>query len=114
LANTLLINARSYETRVALLENGQVVEVYVERHKQGSLAGNIYLGRVARVLPGMQAAFVDIGLAKAAFLYVSDVYETPDLDAMEGGETGMAKPGPGGPPPGGGRGGFNKRRGRRY
>lgn len=98
MANTLLINARSYETRVALLENGQVVEVYVERHKQGSLAGNIYLGRVARVLPGMQAAFVDIGLAKAAFLYVSDVYETPDLDAMEAGEAGLAKPGRGEPP----------------
>ncbi|CAO0822391.1 hypothetical protein DFAR_20004 [Desulfarculales bacterium] len=73
MASTLLINARSYETRVALVENGQVVEVYVERHKQGALAGNIYAGRVARVLPGMQAAFVDIGLTKAAFLYVSDV-----------------------------------------
>lgn len=70
---TLLINARSYETRVALLENGHCVEVYTERHKQGSLAGNIYLGRVARVLPGMQAAFVDVGLPKAAFLYVGDV-----------------------------------------
>ncbi|MFH1059370.1 MAG: Rne/Rng family ribonuclease [Pseudomonadota bacterium] len=86
MANTLLINARSYETRVALLENGQVVEVYVERHKQGSLAGNIYLGRVARVLPGMQAAFVDIGLIKAAFLYVSDVHESPDLNELVPGE----------------------------
>ncbi|MCB2185802.1 MAG: Rne/Rng family ribonuclease [Deltaproteobacteria bacterium] len=79
MAATLLINARSYETRVAYLENDQVVEVYSERHKLGSLAGNIYLGRVARVLPGMQAAFVDIGLPKAAFLYVGDVRETPDL-----------------------------------
>jgi ribonuclease G len=78
LSATLLINNRSYETRVALLENGQCVEVYVERHKQMSLAGNVYLGRVARVLPGMQAAFVDIGLPKAAFLYVSDVYYEPE------------------------------------
>ncbi len=75
---TLLINSRSYETRVALLENGQCVEVYVERAKQMSQAGNVYLGRVARVLPGMQAAFVDVGLPKAAFLYVSDVYDTPE------------------------------------
>jgi ribonuclease G len=92
LANTLLINARSYETRVALLENGQVVEVYVERHKQGSLAGNIYLGRVARVLPGMQAAFVDIGLMKAAFLYVSDVHESPDLSELIPGEATAPRP----------------------
>lgn len=86
MASTLLINARSYETRVALLENGQCVEVYVERHKQMSLAGNVYLGRVARVLPGMQAAFVDIGLPKAAFLYVSDVYEPPEEMQWEAGE----------------------------
>jgi ribonuclease G len=79
--STLLINARSYETRVALVENGQCVEVYVDRHKQGPLAGNIYLGRVARVLPGMQAAFVDIGLPKAAFLYVNDVQEDTYLYA---------------------------------
>ncbi|MBU1273898.1 MAG: Rne/Rng family ribonuclease [Proteobacteria bacterium] len=86
MAATLLINSRSYETRVALLENGQCVEVYVERHKQMSLAGNVYLGRVARVLPGMQAAFVDIGLPKAAFLYVSDVYEPPEELQWEAGE----------------------------
>ena len=78
MASTLLINARSYETRVALVEGGQCVEVYVERHSKGALAGNIYLGRVVRVLPGMQAAFVDIGLEKAAFLYVGDVVPDPD------------------------------------
>lgn len=86
MATTLLINSRSYETRVALLENGQCVEVYVERHKQMSLAGNVYLGRVARVLPGMQAAFVDIGLPKAAFLYVSDVYEPSEEMPWNAGE----------------------------
>ncbi len=78
MATTLLINARSYETRVALVDNRQVLEVYVERHKEGALAGDIYLGRVARVLPGMQAAFVDIGLSKAAFLYVGDVAPGPE------------------------------------
>jgi ribonuclease G len=77
MASTLLINARSYETRVALVEGGQCVEVYVERHRKGALAGNIYQGRVVRVLPGMQAAFVDIGLEKAAFLYVGDVLDDP-------------------------------------
>ncbi len=79
MAKTLLINARSYETRVALVEGRQCLEVSVERLKEGPLAGNIYLGRVARVLPGMQAAFVDIGMAKAAFLYVGDVAAEAEL-----------------------------------
>ncbi|MBW1973797.1 MAG: Rne/Rng family ribonuclease [Deltaproteobacteria bacterium] len=72
--NELLINATLFETRVALLENGQVVEIYIERAKDRGIIGNIYKGKVVKVLPGMQAAFVDIGLDKAAFLYVSDVY----------------------------------------
>ncbi len=71
----LVINSRPYETRVALLENGTVTEYYLERSKGQEITGNIYRGRVIRVLPGMQAAFVDIGLPKAAFLYVSDVYD---------------------------------------
>jgi len=79
---TLLINARPYETRVALMEGRQCVEAYVERHRQGSVVGNVYLGRVVRVLPGMQAAFVDIGLEKAAFLYVGDVMGDPETLAM--------------------------------
>ena len=73
MANTLLINTRSYQTRVALLEDDKCVEYYTENPACANLAGNIYLGRVRRVLPGMQAAFVDIGLPKAAFLYVGDV-----------------------------------------
>ncbi len=73
MANTLLINARPYQTRVALLEDDRCVEYYTEEPGSGNLAGNIYLGKVRRVLPGMQAAFVDIGLPKAAFLYVGDV-----------------------------------------
>jgi ribonuclease G len=70
----LIINAKLYETRVALVENAQVAELYVERTSDRGIAGNIYKGMVVRVLPGMQAAFVDVGLEKAAFLYVSDVY----------------------------------------
>ncbi|EFK11408.1 putative Ribonuclease G [delta proteobacterium NaphS2] len=74
MSNELIINSRSYETRVALVENGVVVELHVERDSGKELMGNIYRGRVVRVLPGMQAAFVDIGLGRTAFLYVSDVY----------------------------------------
>ena len=75
----LIINANMYETRVALVENGQVAELYLERCSDRGIAGNIYRGLVVRVLPGMQAAFVDIGLDKAAFLYVSDV-QRPIID----------------------------------
>jgi ribonuclease G len=70
----LIINASPQETRVALLEDGVVAEVYIERSRDRSIMGNIYRGRVVKVLPGMQAAFVDIGLEKAAFLYVTDIY----------------------------------------
>lgn len=78
MTSELIINYRPYETRVALLENGSLVEFQVERGAQGAgLLGNIYRGRVIRVLPGMQAAFIDIGLEKAAFLYVDDVSELP-------------------------------------
>lgn len=72
--NQLIINVTPYETRVALLEDGMLAESYIERSKGRSIVGNIYKGKVVRVLPGMQAAFVDIGLEKAAFLYVSDIY----------------------------------------
>jgi len=71
----LVINATSGETRVALLEHGTLAEIYVERANDRSLVGNIYKGRVMKVLPGMQACFVNIGLQKAAFLYVSDVQD---------------------------------------
>ncbi|MEM5786721.1 MAG: Rne/Rng family ribonuclease [Syntrophobacteraceae bacterium] len=70
----LIINSNAFETRVALVENGQVAELYVERSSDRGIGGNIYKGRVVRVLPGMQAAFVDINLEKAAFLYVSDIH----------------------------------------
>ncbi|MBW2309827.1 MAG: Rne/Rng family ribonuclease [Deltaproteobacteria bacterium] len=74
MTNELVINARPHETRVALVENGTVVELHLKRGSEQELLGNIYLGKVIRVLPGMQAAFVDIGIDKPAFLYVTDVY----------------------------------------
>ena len=74
MANEIIINVSPQEARVALLEEGVLAELYVERTKDRGIMGNIYKGKVVKVLPGMQAAFVDIGLEKAAFLYVSDVY----------------------------------------
>ncbi len=71
----LVISATPYETRVAILEDGQLCEIYIEREKEFALVGSIYKGRVTRVLPGMQSAFVDIGLDSDAFLYVSDFLE---------------------------------------
>jgi ribonuclease G len=73
--NELIIYVRHNETRVALVENGVVVELHIERKTGQELMGNIYRGRVVRVLPGMQAAFVDIGLERTGFLYVSDVHK---------------------------------------
>ena len=83
MANELLINTRPHETRVALVENGVVVELHIERKTGQELMGNIYGGKVVRVLPGMQAAFVDVGLDRTAFLYVSDVHKDfMDLEQM--------------------------------
>ena len=73
----VLVNVTPQETRVAVIENGMLQELFVERAAKRGLVGNIYKGRVNRVLPGMQAAFVDVGLARAAFLHASDV-STPE------------------------------------
>ncbi len=73
----ILINWSPQETRVAVIEQGAVQELHVERTLERGLVGNIYLGKVARVLPGMQSAFVDIGLERAAFLHVADVWHPP-------------------------------------
>jgi len=75
MSTELIVNARTHATRIALLENGSLVEFYLEESSKEGISGNIYLGRVVRVLPGMQAAFVDIGQSRAAFLYVADVYD---------------------------------------
>ena len=73
MSDVLLINVTGDETRVALVEDGVLAEFYVERKRDRGIVGNIYKGRVVRVLPGMQAAFVDIGTDRSAFLYVSEV-----------------------------------------
>ena len=78
MSKELIVSANRHETRVAVLEEDQVVEVYYQREKEYSLAGSIHKGRVTRVLPGMQSAFVDIGLERDAFLYVSDFFEDND------------------------------------
>ena len=75
MSRELVISANRHETRVAVLEDDQLVEVYHQRENEYSLAGSIHKGRVTRVLPGMQSAFVDIGLGRDAFLYVSDFFE---------------------------------------
>ena len=78
----LVINDFEHETRVALVEDGTIAELFIERHDESDIAGNIYKGLVKRVLPGMQAAFVDIGLQQAAFIYVNDLVHD-DLNEFE-------------------------------
>src|SRR6202166_4609507 len=75
MSKELVISATPHETRVAIMEDGQLFEIYIEREKEFALVGSLYKGRVTRVLPGMQSAFVDIGLDSDAFLYVSDFLE---------------------------------------
>ncbi|MGH9466351.1 MAG: hypothetical protein ACRD1Y_03250, partial [Terriglobales bacterium] len=74
----LYVSSTPHETRLAVAEDGEIAEAYYEREQEYSLAGSIYKGRVTRVLPGMQSAFVDIGLERDAFLYVSDFFEDSD------------------------------------
>src|SRR6202140_1940034 len=81
MSREIVINAAKHESRIAVLDEGQVVELWVERTRHRTIVGNIYKGRVTKVLPGMQSAFVDLGLERDAFLYVSDVLE--DLEDYE-------------------------------
>jgi ribonuclease G len=82
MSEEILINITPRETRVALVENGMLQEVFIERAEKRGIVGNIYKGKVSRVLPGMQAAFVDIGLERAAFLHASDI----NSEATENGD----------------------------
>src|SRR5213592_803302 len=75
MSHEILINVTPQETRVAMLEQGVVQELHIERSSARGLVGNICVGRVARVLPGMQSAFVEIGLERAAFLHIADIWE---------------------------------------
>src|SRR4051795_8267389 len=87
MSKELVIGSNRHETKVAILEEDQLVEVYFQRANEYSLAGSIHKGRVTRVLPGMQSAFVDLGLERDTFLYVSDFLEEhEDFDRITGDE----------------------------
>ena len=75
MAEDILINCTPQETRVAVMQAGVPQELHVERAASRGLVGNIYAGKVARVLPGMQSAFIEIGLDRAGFLHVADIWE---------------------------------------
>ncbi|MBI2832884.1 MAG: Rne/Rng family ribonuclease [Acidobacteria bacterium] len=94
----MIISSTGHETMVAILEDDLVTEVFIERERQRGAVGNIYKGRVSKVLPGMQSAFVDVGLERDAFLYVSDVVDTiEEFERLEAGqdEDEAEPPGPG-------------------
>ncbi|MGA8161501.1 MAG: ribonuclease, partial [Acidobacteriaceae bacterium] len=75
MAKEICISTTPHETRLAILEDDQLAEIYYERENEYTLAGSVYKGKVTRVLPGMQSAFVDVGLERDAFLYVTDFLE---------------------------------------
>lgn len=95
MSNVLVVNSTSSETRVALVEDGIISELHIERKRDRGIAGNIYKGKILRVLPGMQAAFVDIAHERAGFLHASDVYDFEDdlavVEEAEEGEMKLAK-----------------------
>jgi ribonuclease G len=100
----MIISSSAHETRVAILEEDQVAEIFIERERQRGVVGNLYKGRVSKVLPGMQSAFVDLGLERDGFLYVSDVVATfEEFDRLETDDD---------PPPAGGNGAPASARGR--
>src|SRR6185295_15931015 len=74
----MIVSSNGHETMVAILEDDLVAEVFVERERHRGTVGNVYKGRVSKVLPGMQSSFIDIGLERDGFLYVADVVDTID------------------------------------
>ncbi|MGK0442396.1 MAG: ribonuclease G, partial [Pseudohongiellaceae bacterium] len=91
MSEEILINLTPMETRVAVVENGMLQEVFIERLASKGIVGNIYKGKVVRVLPGMQAAFIDVGLERTCFIHASDIVvkegdrrngETPDIRSL--------------------------------
>jgi ribonuclease G len=116
MSKEMIISSSAHETRVAILEDDQVSEIFIERERSRGVVGNLYKGRVSKVLPGMQSAFVDLGLERDGFLYVSDVIATfeefdrletdeDDVPAGNGSKAGAAGSGSGG---GRGRGGRDR------
>lgn len=94
MSEEILINVTPRETRVAVVENGMLQEVHIERSSRRGYVGNIYKGRVQRVMPGMQAAFVEIGLERAAFLHASDILRPPPAAVASEGEAEPPAPAP--------------------
>ena len=92
MSEELLVNVTPRETRVAVVENGMLQELHIERGSQRGVVGNIYKGKVQRVMPGMQAAFVDSGLERAAFLHANDIFRSARLDAVAGDDAPAAPP----------------------
>ena len=112
MSKELVVSSNRHETKLAILEDDRLVEIYVERRSNQAIAGSIYKGRVSRVLPGMQSAFVKLGLARDAFLYVSDVLEqTADLE--NGDDPDLAETADGELPERNGRADSGRRRNRR-
>src|SRR6202795_5075579 len=98
----MIISSNVHETIVAILEDDLVAEIFVERERHRGVVGNVYKGRVSKVLPGMQSSFIDIGLERDGFLYVADVIDTLDeFEKLEAGdEEDEAPKGPNGDPSG--------------
>src|SRR5205807_2478912 len=97
----MIISSNGHETMVAILEDDLVAEIFIERERQRGIVGNVYKGRVSKVLPGMQSSFVDVGLERDGFLYVSEVIDTlEEFERLEAGDEDEK----GGRGPGGGKG----------
>jgi ribonuclease G len=112
MSKEMIISSSAHETRVAILEDDQVAEIFIERERSRGVVGNVYKGRVSKVLPGMQSAFIDLGLERDGFLYVSDVVASfEEFDRLEtdeeeaplatAGQGPVGTPGDGGNPPSG-------------
>src|SRR5437870_269683 len=83
----MIVASNGHETMVAILEDDEVAELFVERERHRGVVGNVYKGRVSKVLPGMQSSFIDIGLERDGFLYVADVVDTmEEFDKLESGD----------------------------
>src|SRR5712691_12373509 len=83
----MIISSNGHETMVAILEDDLVAEIFIERERQRGVAGNVYKGRVSKVLPGMQSSFIDVGLERDGFLYVTEVIDTlEEFEKLEAGD----------------------------
>src|SRR5258708_5825997 len=83
----MIVSSNGHETQVAILEDDLVAEIFVERERQRGVVGNVYKGRVSKVLPGMKPSFTDVGLERDGFLYVTDVIDTlEEFDKLESGD----------------------------